>query len=85
MDYFAALIRNSHIRQRNREGQETISQYLLLHDSEWNKITRYALDALEEKKSDEANVLPITEDLKVDARFTSIFSNLIMYHSPHSL
>ena len=56
------------MRQRDLAGQETIAQYLLLHESEWGgKITRYALDALADKKT--STLLPVTDDLKVRSYF----------------
>lgn len=60
----AAIIRNKGIREEDAEVETRIRQYLLLHTTEWgSNITRYALDALEEKRT--TPVLPVTTDLEV--------------------
>jgi hypothetical protein len=63
----AGIIRNKAIRENQPEVENRMKQYLKLHTSEWGSlITRYALDALEIKRT--TAVLPVTEDLQVEIR-----------------
>lgn len=64
MKKLAVLITNAGIKRHDDETRRNGKMYLHLHNTEWSRsISKYALDALVEKKK--AKVLPLTSDLQV--------------------
>lgn len=61
----ASILKNKAIRDEDALMEERTNRYLFLHGEEWgDRITRYSLDAVVEKKKSPS--LPITQDLQVN-------------------
>lgn len=60
----AAIIRGFALRRNQSEMKEDVNSYLQLHDSEWSiKISSVALSTLSERKFNNPEILPLTDDL----------------------